>query len=291
MNTSTSKSLKKIQVGLPIGNLEIYIKQVNQFPLLTAEEEHDLAIRYRNEGDLEAAQRLVLPHLRFVVSVARAYLGYGLALGDLIQEGNIGLMKAVKRFDPTLNVRLVSFAIHWIKAEIQEFILRNWRIVKVATTKAQRKLFFNLRKAKQKLGWFSHEETKAVAENLGVSPHQVTEMETRLTAHDMSFDTTPSDDDSENHETVAPVLYLEDHRYDPARQIELQDHTEQGNDKLHMALERLDERSQHIVKKRWLAEPKATLQDLASHYQVSAERIRQLEQNAMKKLRLAMEAV
>lgn len=289
-NISMNKSLMPVAVGLPIGNLDIYIEQVNKIPLLSAEEEFEFATRYREQEDLEAAQRLILPHLRFVVRVAKAYLGYGLALGDLIQEGNIGLMKAVKRFDPKMGVRLVSFAVHWIKAEIQEFILRNWRIVKVATTKAQRKLFFNLRKAKKNLGWFNHEEVNAVAEDLGVTPQQVTEMETRLSAHDTSFDLSSDDEDSEHHESAAPVLYLEDHRYDPARQLEFFDSTEQGNDKLHIALNKLDQRSQHIVTQRWLAEPKATLQDLANHYQVSAERIRQLEQNAMKKLRTAMEA-
>lgn len=285
---STTKSLQPITVGIPIGSLDAYMERVNQIPILTADEEYELATRYQTKGDLEAAQELVLSHLRFVVRVARAYLGYGLALADLIQEGNIGLMKAVKRFDPEVGVRLVSFAVHWIKAEIQEFILRNWRIVKVATTKTQRKLFFNLRKAKQHLGWFNQEEINAVADDLGVTPEQVTEMETRLSAHDMSFDVTPSDEDENHHESLAPVLYLEDKRYDPSRQIEFHDGAEQENEKLQFALTKLDPRSQHIVTQRWLAEPKATLQDLADHYQVSAERIRQLEQNAMKKLRTAL---
>jgi len=285
---SVDKNLQPLAVGMPIGSLEAYIARVNRIPVLTAVEEHELSTRFLQQGDLQAAQQLVFSNLRFVVRVARAYSGYGLALADLIQEGNIGLMKAVKRFDPEIGVRLISFAVHWIKAEIQEFILRNWRIVKVATTKAQRKLFFNLRKAKQRLGWFNQEEIKAVAEDLGVTTAQVAEMETRLSAHDMSLEAS-ADDDSDQPETFAPIQYLEDHRYDPARQIEAQDGSQQGQEKLQNALILLDERSQHIVTQRWLAEPKATLQELADHYQVSAERIRQLEQNAMKKLRASLE--
>lgn len=283
----TEQALQVIHT-LPINSLDAYIERVNQIPLLSSETEIELAERYREQQDLQAAQQLVLSHLRFVVRIARGYMGYGLALNDLIQEGNIGLMKAVKRFDPKVGVRLVSFAVHWIKAEIQEFVLRNWRIVKVATTKAQRKLFFNLRKAKQHLGWLGHEETQAVAEDLGVKAETVQEMETRLTAHDVSFDLS-LDENNEDETSHAPVLYLEDHRYDPARQLE--EHNQvSDNQKLKEALTHLDERSQQIVVQRWLAEPKATLHELAERYQISAERVRQLEQNAMKKLRESMEA-
>lgn len=285
---NTNQSLQPLAIGVPIGSLEAYIERINRVPMLTAEEEYELATRFASSGDLEAAQQLVLSHLRFVVKIARAYLGYGLALGDLIQEGNIGLMKAVKRFDPQIGVRLVSFAVHWIKAEMQEFVLRNWRIVKVATTKAQRKLFFNLRKAKRRLGWFNREEIESVADDLGVTPAQVEEMEMRMAAHDVGFDIS-DEEDSGHHEIIAPVLYLEDKRSDPAHQLERQDTSESGNERLHQALTILDPRSQHILTTRWLAEPKATLQELATHYQVSPERIRQLEQNAMKKLRTAME--
>ena len=284
-------SLQAMNISLPIGSLEAYVARVNTFPVLSREEETILAERYYHQQDIEAARQLVLSHLRYVVRIARTYKGYGLALGDLIQEGNIGLMKAVKRFDPGIGVRLISFAVHWIKAEIQEFILRNWRIVKVATTKAQRKLFFNLRKAKQKLGWFSQDEINEVADDLGVEPETVREMESRLAAHDMSFDMPADEEESDSGQTtnVAPVLYLEDQRYDPAHMLEHHDSKENNQDKLQQALANLDERSQHIVTQRWLAEPKATLQDLADHYKVSAERIRQLEQNAMKRLRSAIE--
>ncbi len=280
-----------INIGLPIGSLDAYIAQVNRIPLISREEESTLAERYYQQQDIEAARSLVLSHLRYVVRIARTYKGYGLALGDLIQEGNIGLMKAVKRFNPAVGVRLISFAVHWIKAEMQEFILRNWRVVKVATTKAQRKLFFNLRKAKQKLGWFSQDEINAVAHDLGVGADTVREMETRLAGHDMSFDMPADEDDQEGAQSasVAPVLYLEDHRYDPAHLLEYHDSTENNHDKLQQALTCLDARSQHIVSQRWLAEPKATLQDLANYYKVSAERIRQLEQTAMKRLRHAIE--
>ncbi len=279
--------LKTIEATLPLGNLEAYVARVNQLPLLSAQEEKDLAERFWQQQDLDAARLLVLSHLRFVVRIAKGYAGYGLALGDLIQEGNIGLMKAVKRFDPTVGVRLVSFAVHWIKAEIQEFVLRNWRIVKIATTKAQRKLFFNLRKAKKQLHWFTPEEVNAVAKDLGVNAKTVQEMETRLSAHDMSFDM-PADDE-EDDEHIAPTLYLEDHRYDPARLMEKQDQGDHSQEQLQQALADLDERSQYIVTRRWLSEPKATLQELAQHYQISIERVRQLEQNAMKKLRTVLE--
>ncbi len=278
MNTQ----LQALHLNLPIGSLEAYIERVNHIPLLNREEELELANRYYHHGDLTAARQLVLTQLRFVVRIARSYTSYGLALADLIQEGNIGLMKALKRFDPQVGVRLITFAVHWIKAEIQEFILRNWRIVKVATTKAQRKLFFNLRKLKQKLAWFSQEEVHSVAKDLGVNPETVREMEMRLTAHDASLDTTINNDDEH---PAAPIFYLADHRYDPAQQLENSEHNAHNQNKLQQALTNLDQRSQHIVTQRWLAEPKATLQELADYYQVSAERIRQLEQNAMKKLR------
>lgn len=285
----TTTSLQALHFGLPISSLDAYIEKVNQIPMLTAPEEKALSEQLYHHNDLQAAQRLVLSHLRFVVRIARGYLGYGLALSDLIQEGNIGLMKAVKRFDPAIGVRLVSFAVHWIKAEIQEFILRNWRMVKVATTKAQRKLFFNLRKMKKQLGWFSQEEVNSVAEDLGVKPDTVREMETRLAGHDISFDVSASEEDDQT-DAYAPMLYLEDHRYDPARQLEAHDHTEQNNGNLQHALSTLDERSQQIIAARWLTESKATLQELAERFQISIERVRQLEQNAMKKLREAIAA-
>ena len=284
-----STNLRTLDFSLPISSIEAYVARVNRIPLLKFEEEQALAERFINHQDLEAARQLVLAHLRFVVRIARAYAGYGLAMADLIQEGNIGLMKAVKRFNPSMGVRLVSFAVHWIKAEIQEFILKNWRIVKVATTKAQRKLFFNLRKSKERLGWFTNAQANAVAQELGVDSATVQEMESRMSGQDISLDMSPDDDDSEYSSYMNPALYLEDNRYDPARQFEASDTLERGTDKLHQALLTLDKRSQEIVAKRWLHEPKATLQDLAAEYHVSAERVRQLENNAMKKLRLAME--
>jgi RNA polymerase sigma-32 factor len=238
----------------------------------------------QTEQDIEAAQRLVLSHLRFVVHIARGYSGYGLPLADLVQEGNIGLMKAVKRFDPGMNVRLVSFAVHWIRAEIHEFILRNWRIVKVATTKAQRKLFFNLRSAKKRLGWFNNDEVQAVAKDLGVSPETVLEMEERMSGNDAPFDGYADSDDDDNL-FVAPAAYLEDLRMDPASQIEASDWENHNNEQLHAALSSLDKRSRDILEKRWLDENKATLHDLAGKYNVSAERIRQLEASAIKKLK------
>ncbi|MBA3988659.1 RNA polymerase sigma factor RpoH [Aliidiomarina maris] len=270
------------------GSLESYISSVNSIPMLSAEEEKSLAERLQNEGDLAAAKQLIMSHLRFVVHIARGYSGYGLQQADLIQEGNIGLMKAVKRFDPTVGVRLVSFAVHWIKAEIHEFVLRNWRIVKVATTKAQRKLFFNLRKAKKRLGWFNRAEVDTVAQELGVTSAEVMEMESRMSAHDPAFDLSADDDDSREGSAFAPAQYLEDKSLDVATQVEQDNWDAHSNRRLTMALEALDERSQHIVRSRWLDDSKVTLQDLAEEYQVSAERIRQLEQNAMKKLRSAM---
>ena len=273
----------------PVGNLESYIRAANTWPMLTADEEKALAERLHYEGDLEAAKTLILSHLRFVVHIARNYSGYGLPQADLIQEGNIGLMKAVRRFNPEVGVRLVSFAVHWIKAEIHEYVLRNWRIVKVATTKAQRKLFFNLRKNKQRLGWFNQDEVEMVARELGVSSKDVREMESRMSAQDMAFDMS-SDDDSESH-AVAPVLYLQDKSSNLADGIEDDNWEEQAANKLTDAMQGLDERSQDIIRARWLDEDnKSTLQELADRYGVSAERVRQLEKNAMKKLRAAIEA-
>jgi len=273
----------------PVGNLESYIRAANTWPMLTADEEKALAERLHYEGDLEAAKTLILSHLRFVVHIARNYSGYGLPQADLIQEGNIGLMKAVRRFNPEVGVRLVSFAVHWIKAEIHEYVLRNWRIVKVATTKAQRKLFFNLRKNKQRLGWFNQDEVEMVARELGVSSKDVREMESRMSAQDMAFDMS-SDDDSESY-AVAPVLYLQDKSSNFADGIEDDNWEEQAANKLTDAMQGLDERSQDIIRARWLDEDnKSTLQELADRYGVSAERVRQLEKNAMKKLRAAIEA-
>jgi RNA polymerase sigma-32 factor len=281
-------ALQTLHTSLPMGSLETYIQAVNRIPMLSVSEERELAERLKDHNDLDAARSLVLSHLRFVVHVARGYIGYGLPLGDLIQEGNIGLMKAVKRFDPDLNVRLVSFAVHWIRAEIHEFILRNWRIVKVATTKAQRKLFFNLRSAKQHLGWLNRDEIHAVANDLGVSPETVVEMEVRLSAHDTPFDAYGDADDEDEHTRPAPVAYLPDLRMDPASQWEDTDWEDYSHSQLYDALENLDERSRDILKQRWLAEGKLTLQELADKYRVSAERIRQLEKNAMKKLQQAL---
>ncbi|MBT1445221.1 RNA polymerase sigma factor RpoH [Shewanella sp. JM162201] len=267
-------------------SLEAYIHSVNSMPMLEAEQEYQLAKRLQETGDLQAAKQLIMSHLRFVVHVAKSYSGYGLPQADLIQEGNIGLMKAVKRFDPDVGVRLVSFAVHWIKAEIHEYVLKNWRIVKVATTKAQRKLFFNLRKAKQRLGWFSDDEVAMVAENLGVTKEDVTEMESRMAAQDQAFDLLNDHDDDEG---FAPVHYLEDHSSDLAANIENDNWESNAQTRLLSAIKTLDERSQHILRARWLDDDKITLQELAEQYQVSAERIRQLEKNAMNKLKACME--
>ena len=283
MNTSLDRSL----ATLPLGSLDAYRHAVYDMPMLSAEEEHELAERFRTNDDLDAAWRLVLSHLRFVVRIARGYDGYGLPQADLIQEGNVGLMKAVKRFDPKMGVRLVSFAVHWIRAEIHEYILRNWRIVKVATTKAQRKLFFNLRSAKKRLGWLSREEVDAVARDLGVSPDTVLEMEQRLSARDAAYDGEPEDDASPEH--VAPARYLQDLRFEPAEAAEREDWEAHSRHALQAAVQELNERDRTIITERWLAEEKATLQDLADRYGVSAERIRQLEANALRKLRRAME--
>lgn len=270
----------------PGQNLESYIQSVNAFDLLTAEEEKELAERLYYQEDIDAARRLVLSHLRFVVHIAKSYSGYGLNQGDLIQEGNVGLMKAVRRFNPEVGVRLVSFAVHWIKAEIHEFILRNWRIVKVATTKAQRKLFFNLRSSKKRLGWLNEREAQAIADDLGVNLKTVYEMEGRLTAHDATFDA-PTDDDDEGP-ALSPVHYLESHGADPAVLVEQENYESDANEQLFAALADLDDRSKDIIQRRWLNESKATLHELADVYGVSAERIRQLEKNAMKKVKKVM---
>lgn len=285
MNTS----LQTIDIRLPVSSLEAYLHYVNQIPMLTQEEEHELATRLQKDNELPAAKRLILAHLRYVVRVAKGYMGYGLPLADLIQEGNIGLMKAVKRFNPDVGVRLVTFAMHWIKAEIHEYILRNWRIVKIATTKAQRKLFFNLRQLKKRLGWMTQQEVNDVANDLGVKPETVREMEMRLASADASFDGHHEHDDDEYHFT--PAGFLEDHRYNPAQELENADWSTQSGGAIYQALATLDERSQDIIRARWLDEDKKiTLQDLADKYQISAERVRQLEKNAMQKLRRAFEA-
>ncbi|MBK6658541.1 MAG: RNA polymerase sigma factor RpoH [Proteobacteria bacterium] len=266
------------------GSLETYIDAVNRIPLLPVEQEQELARRYREDDDLDAARQLVLAHLRFVVKVARGYSGYGLAQSDLIQEGNIGLMKAVKRFDPSVGVRLVSFAVHWIKAEMHEFILRNWRIVKVATTKAQRKLFFNLRSARKALGWMGAGEVDALAKEFDVDSRDVLTMEQRLNAHDVSFDVSPDGEE----EQFVPAAYLVDRRFEPTVLLEQEEGDDNRTDSLRGALAKLDERSRDIVTSRWLTEPKLTLHDLADRYGVSAERIRQLEKNAFNTLKKAL---
>ena len=270
-------------MALPAGSLDTYIQSVNRIPMLSAEEERELALRYREDDDLDAARQLVMSHLRFVVRVARGYNGYGLPLADLIQEGNIGLMKAVKRFDPAVGVRLVSFAVHWVRAEMHEYILRNWRIVKIATTKAQRKLFFNLRSAKKRLGWMNNDEVDAVAKDLGVSSRDVIEMERRMSNYDASFDGPMSDDEDEN--IYAPVAYLEDKSTGPEEQLEFSQVDDLQQKRLQYAIAALDDRSRNIIAKRWLTDDKATLHELAAEYDISAERIRQIENSAMKKLR------
>ncbi len=285
MNTALAPTQRDLILAGPVGSLDSYIQAVNTVPVLSAEEEQNLARRFRDDDDLDAARQLVVSQLRFVVHIARGYLGYGLPLGDLIQEGNIGLMKAAKRFDPELNVRLVSFAVHWIRAEIHEYVLRNWRLVKVATTKAQRKLFFNLRKAKQHLGWLSADETDAVARDLGVTAREVNEMEQRLAGQDLSFDPAPQTDDEE---AFAPAHYLQAEEPDPATLVEAGDWQDQATAQLGAALTTLDDRSREILSERWLAEKKTTLQELGDRYGVSAERIRQLENQALRKLRTAI---
>lgn len=279
----TGRQLLAVDQMVPGANLAAYVQAVASIPILSPEREHTLAEKLFYEGDVQAARELVMSHLRFVVHIARSYKGYGLAEADLIQEGNVGLMKAVKRFDPTKGVRLVSFAVHWIKAEIHEFILRNWRIVKIATTKAQRKLFFNLRGAKKNLGWLSAEEAQAVADDLGVDIKEVHRMEGRLSSRDIAFDAPTDADDDDAWQS--PQHYLEDHSMDPAMSVEDSEWQADSQAQLHMAIAALDERSRDILARRWLTDDKATLHELAAEYGVSAERIRQLEQAAMKKIR------
>jgi RNA polymerase sigma-32 factor len=281
------KSLQPIDQMVPGANLPAYVQAVSSIPVLSVERERELAEDLYYNENLQAARELVMSHLRFVVHIARSYSGYGLAEADLIQEGNVGLMKAVKRFNPEKGVRLVSFAVHWIKAEMHEFILRNWRIVKVATTKAQRKLFFNLRSAKKSLSWLSSTEAQDIADDLGVDVQEVQRMEGRLSSRDLGYDQ-PVDNDDDAWQ--APQYYLEDHSADPALAVESDDWQESSEAQLHNALAELDERSRDILSQRWLAEKKATLHELAAQYSVSAERIRQLEQNAMKKLRTSIAA-
>lgn len=278
--------LKNHVLAVPGANLENYIQAVHQIPVLTAEEEQEIATQLRKHDDIESARLLVMHNLRFVIKVARGYSGYGLPLGDLIQEGNVGLMKAVKRFDPTMNVRLISFAVHWIRAEIHEYILRNWKIVKIATTKAQRKLFFNLRSSKKRLGWFSKEQIDDVANELGVSAKDVTEMEKRMNGTDVAFDLAPGQDDDDN--AYSPSQYLEHHAQDPAEALESEDWENHTKELFQTALGELDERSKDIIACRWLNEPKATLQDLAAKYDISAERVRQLEAAAISKIKTAV---
>lgn len=271
---------------VPQGSIGAYVQSINSFSKLSAEDENELAERLFYEGDLEAAKKLVMSHLRFVAYIAKSYAGYGLPQADLIQEGNIGLMKAVKRFDPTVGVRLVSFAVHWIKAEIHEYVIRNWRVVKVATTKAQRKLFFNLRKSKKRLGWFKKEEVEAVAQDLNVSTKDVLEMESRLNAQDYSFDLSANEDEDNS---FAPMHYLEDKSANIELEVEQENTDLHTKNKLYSALSTLDARSQDILSSRWLNEPKATLHDLAERYSISAERVRQLEANALKKIKSNMD--
>ena len=286
MTTAIASGNHDLALTGPVGSLDAYIQAVGSIEVLSREDEQALSRRFRDGEDLEAARELVMAHLRFVVHIAKGYQGYGLPLNDLIQEGNVGLMKAVKRFDPDFGVRLVSFAVHWIRAEIHEFVLRNWRIVKVATTKAQRKLFFNLRKAKKSLAWLSHEETLAVAKDLGVSPKEVTEMERRLSSRDATFD--PGPDPKDDDRVFSPAAYLPSPDSDPAVLVEKVDFHNDATTRMREALTTLDDRSRHIMESRWLTEDKQTLHQLGDHYGVSAERIRQIEANAIKKLGTAM---
>jgi RNA polymerase sigma-32 factor len=280
-----TKSLSAIDALAPGQSHEAYLQTISGIPILTVEQERALAERLYYENDLDAARQLVMSHLRFVAHIAKSYSGYGLPISDLVQEGNAGLMKAVKRFNPEVGVRLVSFAVHWIKAEMHEYILRNWRIVKVATTKSQRKLFFNLRSAKKKLAWLTHAEVQSVAADLGVDAKVVMQMEGRMSAHDTPFDAPEGDEDSAYQ---APAYYLEDHSGDPAKQLEASDWEEDSNTRLASAMSDLDPRSRDILQQRWLSDSKSTLHNLAAQYEVSAERIRQLEKNAMQKLKAAM---
>jgi RNA polymerase sigma-32 factor len=270
------------------GSIESYMQSAYSIPVLTAQREHELATRLYSENDLTAAQELIMSHLRFVIHIAKGYSGYGLPQADLVQEGNVGLMKAVKRFNPEVGVRLVSFAVHWIKAEIHEYVLRNWRIVKVATTKAQRKLFFNLRKNKKRLGWFSNAEVSTVAETLGVTTKDVLEMETRMSSQDQAFELSSDDDAGIDAGTFSPAQFLEDKSSDLATSVEDDNWEDHSNQRLSTALVTLDDRSQDIIRTRWLLEDKTTLQELANKYQISAERVRQLEKNALNKLKNTM---
>jgi RNA polymerase sigma-32 factor len=283
-NALIPRTPSELAIAGPIGSFDAYVDTVSRIPVLSREDELELATRFHRDGDLDAARQLVLSHLRFVMHIARGYAGYGLPLGDLVQEGNVGLMKAVKRFDPAVGVRLVSFAVHWIRAEIHEYVLRNWRLVKVATTKAQRKLFFNLRKYKRNLGWLSAEETSAVARDLGVSEREVTEMERRLSSRDVSYDPVP-DADEDDSSSYSPAAYLPAPDADPAVAVERAEWDDDVSERVAEAMTRLDARSQAILKARWMDEPKATLHDLADQFGVSAERIRQIEANAIKKLK------
>ena len=285
MTNAVSTLAHDVALAGPVGSLNSYIHGVGAIPVLSKEDEQALSRRFTEFEDLDAARELVMAHLRFVVHIAKGYTGYGLPLSDLIQEGNVGLMKAVKRFDPDYDVRLVSFAVHWIRAEIHEFVLKNWRIVKVATTKAQRKLFFNLRKNKKSLAWLSHAETLAVAEDLGVTAKEVTEMEKRLSARDAIFDPAPGADDEHS---FTPAAYLPTENADPAELVEKTDWHDDATSRMATAMKGLDERSQDILQSRWLTESKMTLHELADRYSISAERIRQIEANAIKKLRTAM---
>ncbi|OKY27009.1 MULTISPECIES: RNA polymerase sigma factor RpoH [Thalassotalea] len=286
-----SDTMQSMALTVPqSGSIEAYVQSAYSIPMLTAEREHELATRLHNDNDLQSAQELIMSHLRFVIHVAKGYAGYGLPQADLIQEGNVGLMKAVKRFNPEVGVRLVSFAVHWIKAEIHEFVLRNWRIVKVATTKAQRKLFFNLRKNKKRLGWFSNDEVSHVAESLGVTKKDVLEMESRMTSQDQTFEMSNDDDDNAAGSNFSPAQYLEDAASDIAQQVEENNWEQHANKRLANALVALDDRSQDIIKTRWLDEDKSTLQELADKYEISAERVRQLEKNALNKLKNGMAA-
>ena len=282
--TKSMTPLQTTSLAVSTSNLDSYIASAYLVPVLSAEEEHSLALRLYDSNDLDAARTLIVHHLRFVIQVARGYTGYGLPLADLVQEGNIGLMKAVKRFDPHKGVRLVSFAVHWVRAEIHEYVLRNWRIVKIATTKAQRKLFFNLRSTKKRLAWLSQDEINSIAEELGVKPSDVIEMEKRISNDDLGFDL-PCDDDEES---FAPAAYLSHDSCNPETEVEENDWQAHQNKQLQIALNTLDKRSRDIIGQRWLADKKATLQELAKKYQVSAERVRQLENNAIKKLKAAV---
>jgi len=283
-NALIPRTPSELAIAGPIGSFDAYVDTVSRIPVLSREDELELATRFHRDGDLDAARQLVLSHLRFVMHIARGYAGYGLPLGDLVQEGNVGLMKAVKRFDPAVGVRLVSFAVHWIRAEIHEYVLRNWRLVKVATTKAQRKLFFNLRKYKRNLGWLSADETAAVARDLGVSEREVTEMERRLSSRDVSYDPVPDADEDESS-SYSPAAYLPAPDADPAVAVERAEWDDDVSERVAEAMTQLDARSRAILKARWMDEPKATLHDLADQYGVSAERIRQIEANAIKKLK------